>query len=189
VSEGKISPHEAEELAMCFKAHARELFGHACVLARGDRTLAEDLVQAAFEAAAQAWQALRCLAEEQRRNWLRRTLANTAVNGFRREAAFRDRLPRIEALYRKFQPDPSEQAFSSIALERCWRIIQGMPERQHAVALLRWGLDMKEAEIAAVLDMSEKTVSVHLHRVRRRLITQLGPDYPFTDDDGEGAPA
>ena len=134
-------------------------------------------------------EALRCLAEEQRRNWLRRTLANIAVNGFRREAAFRDRLPRIEALYRKFQADPPEQAFSSIALERCWRIIQGLPERQHAVALLRWGLDMKEAEIAAVLDMSEKTVSVHLHRVRRRLITQLGPDYPFTDDDAEGASA
>ena len=43
---------DAEELAACFTAHARELFGYACVLARGDRALAEDLVQAAFEAAA-----------------------------------------------------------------------------------------------------------------------------------------
>jgi len=187
VSEGKISPHEAEELAACFAAHARELFGHACVLARRDRTLAEDLVQAAFEAAAQTWPTLQCLAEEQRRNWLRRTLANIAVDGFRREAAFRDRLPRIEALYRKFQADPPEQAFSSIMLERCWRMIRDMPERQHAVAMLRWGLDMKEAEIAAVLEISEKTVSVHLHRVRRRLIAQLGPDYPFIGDDPEGA--
>ena len=187
MSEGKISPHEAEELAMCFKAHARELFGHACVLAHGDRTLAEDLVQAAFEAAAQTWQALRCLAEEQRRNWLRRTLANIAVNGFRREAAFRDRLPRIEALYRKFQADPPEQAFSSIALERCWRIIQGLPQRQHAVALLRWQLDMKESEIAQVLGMNEKTVSLHLYRVRRKLLLQVGTDHPFDGDDPEGA--
>ena len=46
---------------------------------------------------------------------------------------------------------------------------------------------MKEAEIAAVLEINEKTVSVHLHRVRRRLITQLGPDYPFIGDDPEGA--
>jgi RNA polymerase sigma factor (sigma-70 family) len=187
VSDGRISPEEAEELTACFTAEARNLFGYACWLTRGDQALAHDLVQAAFEAAARKWQDLRSMAEEQRCGWLRKTLANTAVNGFRREAAFRDRLPRIEALYRKIQADPLEQAFSSIALERCWRIIHGLPERQHAVALLRWGLDMKEGEIAAVLNMAEKTVSVHLHRVRRKLIEQLGPDYPFNGDVPEGA--
>ena len=39
----KISPGDAEELAACFTAHARELVGYACFLARGDRALAEDL--------------------------------------------------------------------------------------------------------------------------------------------------
>ena len=186
MSEGKISPHEAQELEVCFRAQASDLFGYACVVSRGDQALAHDLVQAAFEAAARTWPALRGLAEEQRRNWLYRTLANIAVNGFRREAAFRDRLPRIEALYRKIQVDPLEQAFSSIALERCWRVIQGLPEQQHAVALLRWGLDMKEREIAAVLDMAEKTVSVHLYRVRRKLLLQLGADYPSENGVPEG---
>jgi RNA polymerase sigma factor (sigma-70 family) len=187
VSEGKISPHEAQELDECFRAHARELFGYACVITRGDQALAHDLVQAAFEAAAQAWQALRGLADEQRHGWLRRTLANIAVSGFRREAAFRDRLPRIEVLYRKAQVDPPEQAFTSIALERCWRVIRSLPEQQHAVALLRWGLDMKEGEIATVLGIAEKTVSVHLYRVRRKLLLQLGADYPFEHGDPEGA--
>ena len=185
MSEGEISPHDAAELEECFAAHARDLFGYACGIARGDRALAEDLVQAAFEAATRAWQDLRSMGEEQRYSWLRRTLAYIAVSGFRREAAFRDRLPRIETHYRRIQADPSEQAFSSIALERCWRIIKGMPERQHAVALLRWQLDMKIVEIAAVLGIAEKTVSVHLHRARRKLIAQLGPD-PFTSDDPEG---
>src|SRR5262249_176935 len=76
----KISPDGAEELAACFPAHARDLFGYACVLARGDRALADDLVQAAFEAAGGAWWTLRCLAEDQRRSWLRKTLANIAVS-------------------------------------------------------------------------------------------------------------
>ena len=187
MSDGRISPRDAEELEGCYAAHAAGLFGYACVLTRGDRALAEDLVQATFEAAGTAWQVLRCLADEQRRSWLRRTLANIAVSGFRREAAFRDRLPRIEVRYRKSQADPPEQVFSSITLERCWRIIQAMPERQHAVALLRWQLDMKEAEVAAILGMREKTVSSHLHRARRKLIAQLGPDNPFTDEDPEGA--
>ena len=75
----------------------------------------------------------------------------------------------------------------SITLERCWRIIREMPERQHAVALLRWQLDMKEAEIAAVLGIAEGTVSAQLHRARRKLIAQLGPEHPFTRDDPEGA--
>ena len=46
---------------------------------------------------------------------------------------------------------------------------------------------MKESEIATVLGIDEKTVSVHLHRVRRKLIVQLGPDHPFDGDDPEGA--
>ena len=187
MSVGKIPPHEAQELEACFRAHASYLFGRACVLTCGDQALAHDLVQAAFEAAAMNWQGLRDRAEEQRRNWLHRTMANIAVSGFRREAAFRERLPRIEHLYRKVQVDPLEQAFSSIMLERCWQVINGLPERQHAVAMLRWGLDMKQHEIAAVLEMSEKTVSVHLYRVRHKLLAQLGRDYPLDGGTPEGA--
>jgi len=186
VGDEPISRRDADELAACFAADAAGLFGYACVLARGDRTLAEDLVQAGFEAAARAWGILRCLADEQRRGWLRATVANIAVSGFRREAAWRERLPRIEARYRKAPVDIPALAFSSIALERCWQIIKDMPERQHAVAVLRWQQDMKEGEIAAALGMAEKTVSAHLHRARRRLIAQLGRDHPFADGDAEG---
>ena len=184
---GKFSPHEAQELEACFRAHARYLFERACVLTRGDQALAHDLVQAAFEAAAMTWPSLQGRADEQRRNWLYRTLANIAVSGFRREASFRDRLPRIESLYRKVQVDPLEQAISSIMLEQCWQVIRELPERQHAVALLRWGLDMKHHEIAAVLGISDKTVSVHLSRVRRKLLSELGENYPFDGDTPEGA--
>jgi RNA polymerase sigma factor (sigma-70 family) len=186
VGEERICPRDAGELAACFAAHAVGLFGYACVLGRGDRALADDLVQAAFEAAAREWGILRCLAEEQRRAWLRTTVANIAVSGFRREAAWRDRLPRIEARYRKAPVDLPALAFSSIVLERCWQIIQDMPDRQHAVAALRWQQGMKQAEIAAALGMTEKTVSAHLSQARRRLIAQLGRDYPFGSDDGEG---
>jgi len=187
----RITPHDAAELAACFKAHASRLFGHASVLARGDRTLADDLVQATFEAAAQAWQTLRGLAEEQLRGWLRSTLANIAASGFRREAAFHDRLPQIEARYSDTQAfrseqAPSEQALSAIALERCWQIIREMPKGQHVVAVLRWQLGMKEAEIAAVLGIAESTVSAQLHQARHKLIEQLGPDHPFARDDPEG---
>jgi RNA polymerase sigma-70 factor (ECF subfamily) len=186
VGEGTISRRDADELAACFAADAAGLFGYACVLARGDRALADDLVQAGFEAAARAWGMLRCLEDRQRQAWLRATVANIAVSAFRREAALWDRFERIEARYRPPQADTEALAFSLIALERCWKIIKDMPERQHAVAVLRWLQDMKETEIAAALGMAEKTVSVHLHRARRQLIAQLGPDCPFASDHGEG---
>jgi RNA polymerase sigma factor (sigma-70 family) len=196
VGEEKIPPREAEELAACFGAHARDLFGYACVLVRGDTERAEDLVQAAFEAASRDWRGLRRLAREQRHGWLRATLANIAIGWFRGElggrgeAAFRDWLPAAGASRGRKQADQSdhpEQAFSPITLERCWQFIQGMPEPQHTVALLHWLQDMKSGEIAAALGMAEKTVSAHLHRARRKLIAQLGPDNPFTSDDPDGA--
>jgi len=46
---------------------------------------------------------------------------------------------------------------------------------------------MKEGGIATVLDMTEKTVSVHLYRVRRKLLLQLGAGHSPQDDDPEGA--
>jgi RNA polymerase sigma-70 factor, ECF subfamily len=187
VGNERITPHHADELARCFAAHAREMFGYACALAREDRAVAEDLVQATFEAAGQAWSTLRSLGEEQRRSWLRSTLAHITASRFRHEPAFRDRLPRGEVRGQKTPADPAEQAFSSITLERCWRIIQEMPERQYAIALLRWQLDMKEAEIAAMLGVAEKMVSAQLLRARHKLIGQLGPDHPFNRDDPEGA--
>lgn len=187
MGDARISPHDAAELEACFTAHARDLFGFACTLARGDLALADDLVQAAFEAAALAWQTLRSLGDQQLRSWLRSTLANIAVEGFRREAAVQDGPPRIEVRYRETPHDPTDHAFSPIALERCWRIIQGQPQRQHTVALLRWRLDMKEAEIAAVLGIPGDTVSAMLYQARRTLIAQLGPDRPFIRDDTEGA--
>ena len=176
MGDDRITPGDPGELARCFTAHAPGLFGQACVLVRGDREWAEDLVQATFEATWGSWPTLRDLAEERLRGWLAGTLADLAASSFRRQAALGDRLPTIEACYRETPADPPEQAFPAIALERCWRIIQEMPELQYAVALLRWRLGMKEAEIAALLGVTPKRVRVQLHRARRKLIAQLGPE-------------
>jgi DNA-directed RNA polymerase specialized sigma24 family protein len=69
---------ETEELGACFTVQARDLFGYACVLSDADRTLASDLVEATFEAAAAMWSTVRDLPAEQCRDWLRDTLAAVA---------------------------------------------------------------------------------------------------------------
>jgi RNA polymerase sigma-70 factor, ECF subfamily len=180
----RITPHDAAELAVCFKAHAGRLSGFAFMLAREDRTLTDDLMQATFEAAARGWDTLRGLPEDQRQNWLRGSLATIAASGLRPQVTFGGWLAPVETGRHEAHPEP---AFSAVALERCWQVIQEMPPRQYSVALLRWLLGMKEAEIAAVLGIAESTVSAQLHRARRKLIEQLGPDHPFARGDPEGA--
>lgn len=174
----QITPDDADELADCFAACAREIFGHACALARGDREQAGDLVQAAFQAAARAWPGLGHLAEEQRRGWLRTAVENIAVSGLHRETAVRGRPAQIEARSPSGPAGSGEVAFTEITLERCWQLIGELPERQHPIALMCWQLDMKEAEIAAVLGVAEKSVSETLDRVGRKLTALLGPDGP-----------
>jgi RNA polymerase sigma-70 factor (ECF subfamily) len=187
VGDDMITPRHADELAHCFAAHARKLFGYACALAREDLALAEELVQATFEAAGRAWQELRGLAEDQRHGWLRSTVADIAASSFGRDAAFRDRVADSGGRHGQVPADRAEQDFSSTDLERCWRIIREMPEREYAISLLRWQLDMKEAEIAAILGLPEKTVSAQLSRARHKLIGQPGPDHPDNRDDPGGA--
>ncbi len=178
----KVSSRDAGELVECFRAHARDLFGYACVLTRGDVAQAEDLVQGGFEAAARQWHAVRCLTESQRRNWLRATVASLAVSGLRRDTAFSIRRPRIEISIGKRAAGTPAHPFPAMVLQRCWQIIACLPERQHSVAVLRWHLDLKEHQIAALLGMADKTVSTHLHLVRRTLIAQLGPGCPCAID-------
>lgn len=203
MGDDKIAPRHADELAHCFAEHARKLFGYACALAREDLALAEELVQATFEAAGRAWQELREQAEEQRHGWLRSTVADIAASRFGRDGGFRDPAAGTEGGDQAAgteggdgvagteggglgSVDPAEGDSGSAEVERCWRVIREMPEREYAITLLRWQLDMKEAEIAAVLGVPEKTVSAQLSRARHKLIGQPGPDQQGNRDDPGG---
>jgi RNA polymerase sigma-70 factor, ECF subfamily len=188
VNGDKIPEDHARELADCFAACASGLFGYACVLTRGDRAMAEDLVQVTFMAAAGQWARVRCLCQSQRRSWLRTTLGNLAVSAFRRNEAFRDRLPRLEAMYRPPPADTHAEALQAIALERGWQTIRCLPPQQHAVAAMRWLLGMKSSEIATTLGIADGTVAAHLSAVRAKLRADVGPYDPFGDDE-EGAPS
>ena len=183
----RIPQLHVAELSGFFAAHDRWLFGHACVRTRGDRELAADLVQDTFEAAARAWATLRGHADGRRRAWLLGTLANKNISDFRRKEAFRRRQPDIQARYQPAAPDTAAQALSAIALERAREIIEEMPPRQRAIALMRWRDRMKAAEIAAALGVAEGTVHAHLHAARGKLVAGLERYYPFGQDDGKGA--
>ena len=183
----RIPRGHVAELSRFFAAHDRWLFGHACARTGGDRELAADLVQDAFEAAARAWTRLRGRTGDRQRGWLLGTLANKDISDFRRREAFRRRQPDIQARYQATAADTAAQALNAIALERAREIIEEMPPRQRTVALMRWQDRMKASEIAAELGVAEGTVHAHLHSARGKLVTGLERYYPFGTDSGKGA--
>ena len=185
MSSDKIPKEQAEELADCFAAHAKGLFGYACTLTRGDRTLADDLVQSTFMAATMHWPTVRALRDFQRLRWLQTTIGNQAISAFRRNEALRDRLPKLEALYRPQVANTHAEALSAVALERCWQTILDLPPQQHAVAVMRWLFGMKNSEIQAHLGIAGGTVGAHISTVRSKLRSNLGPYDPFGDDGEE----
>jgi RNA polymerase sigma-70 factor (ECF subfamily) len=185
--EPRIPRHHVAELSRFYQAHDRWLFGHACVRTRGDRDLAEDLVQDTFEAAARAWATLRGHAEARQRAWLLGTLANKDVSDLRRRQAFRRKQADIQARYQAAPADTAAQALNAIALERAREIIEEMPPRQQKIALMRWQDRMKAAEIADELGLAEGTVQAHLHSAREKLVASLEQYYPSGRDGGKGA--
>jgi RNA polymerase sigma-70 factor, ECF subfamily len=178
----QLSPSEADELAVCFRANAKALFGYAYVVTRGDQALADDLVQQTFQAAALAWPALRNMDGAKLRGWLRSTISHLAVSEFRRNEIARRRQGEIEQQFRSPEPDTDRDALTAIALERCWQVISSMPRRQHMIALMRWQMGMKPTEIAEALGIAPGTVAAQLHGARKKLLAELGERNPFHQD-------
>jgi RNA polymerase sigma factor (sigma-70 family) len=194
VDEGdrKLSVPHAVGVAGLYKTCAPWLFGHAYVLLQQDPELdavpelAMDLVQDVFEAAALAWDTVGKLAPAQQRKWLRTTLSRKATSHFRRRVSFRRKLAELHRRYQAAESDPEEQALDELAVEKAMKIIDELPARQRSIALMKWDVHMKEAEIADELGYSKGTIAAEVGEIRRKLRGGLGPYYPFAEDEGKG---
>ena len=58
-----------------------------------------------------------------------------------------------------------------------WEAVQGLPGRQRAAIVLRYYLDLPEAEVARLLGVPLGTVKSWTHRGLARLRDRLGPTY------------
>jgi RNA polymerase sigma factor (sigma-70 family) len=122
----------------------------------------------------------------QQRAWLRNTLSHKDTDQFRRRKAWRLKLPELYRRHQAAEPDPEQQALSALALEKAAKIIEGLPDEQRLIALMKWNDHMKEADIAARLGCVKGYVTAQVRKIRGKLIDGLGPYNPFAGDDGEG---
>lgn len=143
-----------------------ELLRFAHVLS-GDRHLADDLVQEALERTGVSWRRVR--RQEDPEGYVRRIIVNTFLNrtrSLRRERLVAD-LPETG---RHMDGEPRDEAL--------WRLVATLPRQQRAVLVLRFFLDMSEAQVADVLGCSVGTVKSNGSRAMAKLRAALVADAP-----------
>jgi RNA polymerase sigma-70 factor (sigma-E family) len=153
------SPHSVE-LEQFVAVHGVQLKRTATLLA-GGREAGEDLFQAAL---------VRVLSrkvpvEGDIEGYLRRTMANLVIDGYRRRASWQRKLLLLHT-EAAVAADPMSDVDLRDALLRA--MLQ-LPPRQRAVLVLRYWEQMSEAETAAELGWPEGTVKSTTARALRRL--------------------
>jgi len=106
-----------------------------------------------------------CLDHRRRRRWWQRAVAHEREED---EVTLIEQQPTRE-------PDPGQRASEEQTMTRVWAAVHHLSPQQRAAVVLSVQEQLTTAEIAAVLQCSEPTVRVHLHRAVQALRRTLGP--------------
>lgn len=116
---------------------------------------ARDIVQECFAAAIGRWDAI-----EDHPAYLRRAVTNRSYNATRDRRRRADKADRHGRALAAAPAEPVEYLADAIA---------ALPERERAIVVLRYYLDLQNAEVAAWLDIPVGSVGPTLGRALRRL--------------------
>ena len=129
----------------------------------GRPQLAEDIAQDALVKAYRKWEQVGRY--DNPGAWLRRVTINQALSARKRAGAeLRARLRLTEPIH--MTPTASD-------FDHVWAAVAQLPGNQRAAVALHYLEDLPVADIAAILDCSESTARVHLHRGRTALAERL----------------
>ena len=154
------------ELEWLLAEQGSELLRTAALLA-GSRQDGEDLLQAALERLLRRGRRV-----ENPAGYVRRTLYNLAADDWRRQGAWRRKLPVIRASGPAAEADLMAAVDLRDALIRTLRVL---PPQQRTVIVLRYWDQLSAAETAAALGCSEGTVKSAASRGLRRMRELVGP--------------
>jgi RNA polymerase sigma-70 factor (sigma-E family) len=135
-------------------------------LIAGSREAGEDLLQTAIERLLPRWRRF----DGDPEAYLRRTLYNLAMDGYRRASLWRQAEPLLRS-----QHQHSYDATGELDLQDAMvRLLLQLPVRQRAVLVLRYWEQLTDGEIAAVLGWPKGTVKSTAYRglTRMRELTE-----------------
>ena len=161
---------ERTEFASWYREQHPRVLGALTIVA-GSTDVAADATAEAFVRAYERWDRVRAM--ESPGGWLYRVALNVVRRRARRLGTERDLLRRV--VLRAAPPDPASSAPSSLEPE-VWEAVRALPDRQRTAIVLRYVLDLPEAEMAELMGVTRGAVSSYLTTARRRLAIRLGPD-------------
>jgi RNA polymerase sigma-70 factor, ECF subfamily len=163
MSEPEVKEHESA-VTLTFESFFMSAFAkvRAATARITGPDLAEDVAVEAFARAFARWG--RVSKMERPEGWVVRVATNAALDEVRRKKAF---LPAIVA--RDAPADIVERDDVVSAM-------RSLTRRQQEVVVLRYIVDLPEAEVAHVLGMSAGSVKSHLHRAIAQLRNQLSKE-------------
>lgn len=126
----------------------------------GDRETARDLTQEAFIRLYRNWK--KVSSYDRPDAWVRHVAVRLGIQHLRRRK-LQDRFSSIEEHENTFDP----------AILDVQRAVKSLPPMQRAAVALFYFEDRPSQEISRILDCSESTVRVHLHKARRKLAALL----------------
>jgi RNA polymerase sigma-70 factor (sigma-E family) len=160
---GEQASDRDEVLVCLYRAEYRRLVRLACLLL-DDRGAGEETVQEAFIRLHRHWARVRDAPA-----YLRSTVLNLARSRLRRRLVARRHhpTPRPDAISAEAEALLSEEHRDVIAA------LRGLPRRQRECLVLRYYLQLSEAEIASTLGISPGSVKSHTHRGLAALASSL----------------
>ncbi|MEL6274445.1 MAG: sigma-70 family RNA polymerase sigma factor [Bacteroidota bacterium] len=162
-----VAHGELERLAELYQRYRNPLFGYLYRQVKGDRSLAEDVLQDTFERIIKYRASYR--PNSSFRAWVY-TLARNACNDRLRKA---NRLPCDSDISPKDLPltTPSilQDLLQKEEIQRVKKALNNLPDKYREVIDLAWKRKMKYAEIGELLSLSEANVKVRVHRAIKHL--------------------
>lgn len=169
----------AEEFSSVVTTHRPQIFRFLLASTR-DPDLAETLTQDCFLKAHRNWASFR--GESSAMTWLMRIAINLQKDHWRNRRMQFWRQTRTNAVDVDEASDwlPSNESSAETRLlareqvQRVWKVVEGLSDRQRTVFLLRHVEEMELGEIAQTTGLSEGTVKAHLSRALARVRAEFG---------------
>jgi RNA polymerase sigma factor (sigma-70 family) len=161
---------EVGEIESWYRMYRVELVRLAA-FALGDSGSAEEVVQDVFARVYRKPPALRNPHDQLR--YLRSAVLNRCRTRMSRAASGRRTDDRLRSQPRPLARSTEDAGVDAATRDAILAAVRKLPRRQRDVVLLRYWLDLPEAEIAATLDVSPGTVKTSAHRAMASLAPLL----------------
>ncbi len=175
------SPHDSQVLRWTADEALEHLYADCWVslvrtawLLLRDEGRAEEVVQDAFVATHAAWDRLRD--PDRALPYLRRAVVNRARSVLRHRAVADKHLKRGLGERHLDAPPATDQVLADERRATVMTALAALPRRQREVLVLRYYLELSEAEIAETLEISRGAVKSHASRGSAALRQQLSRD-------------